>query len=107
MADFHSVKMEEDVKVKLESDQISMADDDEFEDTGELQFPPKRQPSQINDGIPQVWLLRTPKDVWDGIKNLKSDKSIQLGAIHTWGNTANVAPKVCDKSTFATHSLTA
>src|ERR1043166_3943358 len=51
------------------------ADEDVFEDTGELQFPKSAQ---------KTWLIRVPKDLWTGIERLKDDDTISLGDMYVW-----------------------
>lgn len=77
MAEANGLKVEDDVKVKLESDQVSiLGDEDDYEDTGELQFP--------KDSI-NTWLVRAPKDLWNGLDTLKySEDRIRLGDMYVW-----------------------
>jgi transcription initiation factor TFIIF beta subunit-like protein len=88
MSDMNGFKMEEDSKVKLEADQSSiLGDEDDYEDTGELQFP--KAPTKS-------WLVRTPKDLWTGLENLKNlDEKIHLGSLNVWrlpDGTSKVSP---------------
>jgi hypothetical protein len=77
MTEANGLKVEDDAKVKLESDQTSvLGDEDDYEDTGELQFP--------KDSA-NTWLVRTPKDLWNGLDTLKySEDKIRLGDMYVW-----------------------
>jgi hypothetical protein len=87
MSDMNGFKVEDDAKVKLAADQSSMlGDEDDYEDTGELQFP--KTPTK-------TWLVRTPKDLWTGLGNLKNlDEKIPLGSLYVW-QMPDGTSKVC------------
>jgi hypothetical protein len=72
----NGVKAEEMPGIKPDPDAPTPhADEDVFEDTGELQFPKQAQ---------KTWLIRVPKDLWTGIERLKDDDTISLGNMHVW-----------------------
>jgi transcription initiation factor TFIIF subunit beta len=77
MASFNGFNTEGIPKIKLEADQNStIGDEDDYEDTGELQFP--KTPNK-------AWLVRTPKDLWTGLEDLKNfEEKIPLGQLHVW-----------------------
>jgi len=87
MAEANGLKMEEDVKVKLESDDVSMlGDEGDYEDTGELQFPKK--PST-------AWLVRIPKDLWSGLDKIKNqDDNLRLGEMYVWSGPSGQKVRV-------------
>jgi hypothetical protein len=77
----NGIKAEEDVKIKPEeSTSATLPDDDEYEDTGELQFPKV---------TPSGWLTRIPKDLWDSLEKLKDDDEIHVGDIKVWNLPEN------------------
>ncbi|QDS72948.1 hypothetical protein FKW77_008401 [Venturia effusa] len=74
--------------IKLDPDHPSpsMADIDEFEDTGEL-IMPKVGPNWAGPGqmsLPQGWLLRIPKELWAGLVDLPMDEEIRIGDVKVW-----------------------
>jgi hypothetical protein len=84
----NGVKSEDDAIIKPDPENGSpgvFADDDDFEDTGELQFP---------RDIPQGWLTRVPRDLWAGLKDLKDDDEINIGNVLLW-TMPDGAQKVC------------
>lgn len=66
--------------------------DDDYEDTGELQF----QKDYL-----KWWLIRVPKDLWSFLDKFKDDDEITLGSIKIWDTTdqktgqPKTNPKVC------------
>jgi hypothetical protein len=84
----NGLKVEDDVKIKTDPDSSSPAallDDDEYEDTGELQFPKE---------IPTGWLTRIPADLWKSLEKLNDDDEILIGEIKVWNQPDNKT-KVC------------
>jgi hypothetical protein len=72
----NGIKGEEMLDIKPDPDASTPhADEDVFEDTGELQFPKTAQ---------KTWLIRVPKDLWTGIERLKDDDTISLGNMYVW-----------------------
>lgn len=93
-----ALKMEGDYDIKMDPDiaSPSLADIDEYEDTGELVIP-KRIRSAFGhaDARPEApggWLLRIPKELWQGLANLPGDmdEEIQIGNIKAWGDLNKV-----------------
>lgn len=70
------VKLEDDVNIKSELDNAAptgFADDDEYEDTGELTMPRGEQ---------EIWLARVPKWMWTALSTAnETDDPIQVGRI--------------------------
>lgn len=80
------MEVEDFSNIKMDPDHASpsMADIDEFEDTGEL-IMPKLGPTWTSDAaIPQGWLLRIPKELWAGLADLPMDEEIHIGNVKMW-----------------------
>jgi hypothetical protein len=88
--DMNGVKGEEMVDIKPDPDAPThIVDEDDFEDTGELQFPKASK---------KTWLIRVPKDLWTGIERLKDDGTISLGNMYVWS-----MPDGSQKVSFYSH----
>lgn len=68
----------EDVKIKPEPaiDSPGAFEDDEDDDTGELVFPKAKAPPS--------WLVRIPKELWDGLEALNDEDTVSVGQIKVW-----------------------
>jgi hypothetical protein len=84
----NGMKMEVDdfSNIKMDPDQASpsMADIDEYEDTGELIMPKPVQTWAAEPEIPAGWLLRIPKELWAGLADLPMDEEIHIGNVKVW-----------------------
>lgn len=77
------IKSEQDASIKQEpSDNVGspmLADDDVYEDTGELNFP--KDP-------PDIWLTRLPKWLWKVLVEAgNEDREIEIGKIKVYDST--------------------
>jgi len=77
-AHLNGFKSEEDVKIKPDPamDSPGTFEDDEDDDTGEIAFPKVK--------LPDGWLLRIPKELWEGLEALNDDDPVTLGDIKIW-----------------------
>jgi hypothetical protein len=105
MATANGVK-DEDFSIKMDPDVASpsLADIDEYEDTGELVIP-KKVVSGFTSGdvppeIPGGWLLRIPKELWQGLANLPLDEEIQIGHVKAWGGLNKVPSLMFDANIY-------
>lgn len=79
--DFSNIKMDPDHASP------SMADIDEFEDTGELNIPklaPNLWSRDQELSLPKAWLMRIPKELWAGLADLPMDEEIHIGDVKVW-----------------------
>ena len=85
MATGNGFKKEQSVAIKPEprADDTLMEDDDDYDDTGELQFPKE---------LPETWLVRVPKDLWSAIDKSKMDDEIKLGEVLVWTKPNSTVP---------------
>lgn len=68
------IKMEEDVKIKLDPEMGEASpfadDDDQYEDAGELLLP---------KDSPKIWLARIPTWLWQTFANASEEEQKQIG----------------------------
>lgn len=83
-------------RVKMDPDHASpsMADIDEFEDTGELNMPKPAPDWTGVPSLPQGWLLRIPKELWAGLADLPMDEEIHIGNVKVWQEDPPVKAKL-------------
>lgn len=74
----NGIKTEEDIKIKLDPamDSPGGFEDDEDDDQGEIEFS-KAQ-------LPNNWLVRIPKELFDGVDPLADDDLVSLGDMKVW-----------------------
>ena len=72
------------IKIDPEMASPSLADIDEYEDTGELVMPRKVKTWGDEPEIPAGWLLRIPKELWAGLADLPMDDEIHIGNVKVW-----------------------
>lgn len=94
----NGMKMEDDfsnIKMDPEGASPSLADIDEYEDTGELVMPRKVTTwNHTNEPeIPTGWLLRIPKELWAGLADLPMDEEIHIGNVKVWDQGNNKPQK--------------
>lgn len=71
----HFIKTEQDIPIKPDPEDHTPApivDDFDYEDTGELEIPREHI---------QAWLLRLPKQLYDGWAQIPDDQVVQLGHV--------------------------
>lgn len=82
MASAAAVKSENEIKPDPErGSPAPLADDDAYEDTGELEIP--KLP-------PAAWLLRVPKILYEGWAGIDDDEEIKVGVIRHYTNSNKV-----------------
>ncbi|PNS18592.1 hypothetical protein CAC42_5131 [Sphaceloma murrayae] len=82
MATGLGMKTEEDVKIKADPANAhtpSMADEDEYEDTGELQI----RGTADDD---KAWLAKLPKWLWEAWSTIAEDEEIELGKVRVYNS---------------------
>lgn len=64
------------VKLDPEDEPFSpIADEDEYEDTGELELPKE---------MPQAWMIKVPKEIYTDWSDINNDEPIQLGVLRKY-----------------------
>ncbi|KAF2754134.1 hypothetical protein EJ05DRAFT_479682 [Pseudovirgaria hyperparasitica] len=79
MAAMNGVKVEDDMKIKPDPEDEAeggFADDDEYEDTGELTMPREEQ---------EIWLAKVPKWMWEALSEANdSEEPLHIGQLNTY-----------------------
>jgi transcription initiation factor TFIIF subunit beta len=75
----NGVKMEIEPQIKQDPESFTpggFMDDDLYEDTGELNMPPRH--------TADIWLTRVPKWLWESLATAGDDEEIEVGKIAMW-----------------------
>ncbi|OCL01832.1 hypothetical protein AOQ84DRAFT_443790 [Glonium stellatum] len=75
----NGIKMEVEPQIKQDPESFTpggFMDDDLYEDTGELNMPPKH--------TADIWLTRVPKWLWESLATAGDDEEIEVGKIAMW-----------------------
>ena len=86
-----AIKAEDSGHVKPEPDDqesFHMLDDDDYEDTGELEFPEQQ---------PEAWLARVPEILYQHWSKIDDDEEVQLGVVRRYKQSNKVYPPHSNK----------